>query len=75
MFSVSTVLGEKFFDVEQPRGASAKHPGRRPPPQWTERGPVKEGIMFGELSVFFSLPGYVGVFVEDFHKLFLLELS
>ena len=52
MFFVSTVLGEKSSDVEQSRVASAKLPGRRLPPHWTGRGPVKKGIMFGELSVF-----------------------
>ena len=31
--------------------ASAKLPGRRPPAHWTGRGPVNEGIMFGQLSV------------------------
>ena len=51
MFFVSTVLGEKSSDVEQSRVASTKLPGRRPPPHWTVRGPVKEGVMFGELSV------------------------
>jgi len=30
-----------------------KIPGRRPPTHWTGRGPVKKGIMFGELSGFF----------------------
>ena len=54
MFSVSTVLGEKASDVEQCWGASAKLPDRRLRPHWTGRGPVNEGIMFGELS-FFSL--------------------
>ena len=52
MFFVSTVLGEKSSDVEQSRVASTKLPGRRPPPHWTGRGPVKKGIMFGELSGF-----------------------
>ena len=87
MFFVSTVVGEKSSDVEQSSVASAKLPSRRPPPHWTGRGPVKKGIMFGELSVFsffsffflfffFSfLPGYVGVFVAHFHKCFLLEVS
>ena len=51
MFSVSTVLGEKASDVGQSWGESAKLPGRRPPPHWTGRGPVNEGIMFGVLSV------------------------
>ena len=50
MFSVSIVLVEKASDVEQSWGAGAKLPGRRPPPHWTVRGPVKEGVMFGELS-------------------------
>ena len=44
-------LGEKASDVEQSWHASAKLPARRPSPHWTVRGPVKEGIMFGELSV------------------------
>ena len=51
MFSVSTVVGKKASDVEQSCGASAELPGRRPPPQWTGRGPVNESIMFGELSI------------------------
>ena len=72
MFFVSTVLGEKSFDVEQASQASAKLPGRRPPPHW--RGPGNKGIMFGELNFFF-VPDYVGVFLEHFHKCFLLELS
>ena len=54
MFSVSTVLGEKASDVEQRWGASAKLPDRRPRPHWTGRGPVNEGIMFGELKFFFA---------------------
>ena len=68
MFFVSTVLGEKSFDVEQASAASAKLPGRRPPPpHWTGRGPVNKGIMFGELSVcVFCVPDYVGVFLEPF---------
>ena len=32
MIFVSTVLGEKSFDVEQASESSAKLPGRRPPP-------------------------------------------
>ena len=51
MLSVSTVLGEKASDVEQSCEAGAKLPGRRPPPHWTGRGPVNEGIKFGQLSV------------------------
>ena len=57
MFSVSTVLGEKASDVEQSRGASAKLPGRRPPPHWTGRGQVNEGIMFSELRVLLFVLG------------------
>ena len=51
MLSVSTVVGEKASDVEQSCGAGAKLAGRRPPPQWTGRGPVNERIKFGQLSV------------------------
>ena len=51
MFSVSTVLGEKASDVEQSWGASAKLPGRRPPPLWTGRGQLNEGVTFSELTV------------------------
>ena len=52
MFSVpSTVLGEKSSDMEQSRGASAKIPGRRPPPHWKGRGQLKEGVMFDDLRV------------------------
>jgi len=53
MLSVSTVLGEKASDVVLSKGAGTKHSGRHPQVHWTGRGPVKEGIMFGELSVFF----------------------
>ena len=57
MFSVSTVtrLGEKSSDVEQSCEAGAKLAGRRPPPHWTGRGPVIEGIMFVQLSVLLFL--------------------
>ena len=55
MYFVSTVLGEQSSDVEQSWGASAKLPGRRPPPHWTGRAAVNKGIVFGELSVFFCL--------------------
>ena len=72
MFFVSTVLGEKSHDVDQASAASAKLPGRRPPPHW--RGPGNKGIMFGELRFLF-VPDYVGVLLEHFHKCFLLELS
>ena len=72
MIFVSTVLGEKSFDVEQASASSAKLPGRRPPPHW--RGPGNKGIMFGELSFLF-VPDYLGVFLLHFHKCFLLELS
>ena len=72
MFFVSTVLGEKSFDVEQASAASAKLPDRRPPPH--SKGPGNKGIMFGELSFWF-VPDYVGVLPEHFHKCFLLELS
>ena len=51
MFFVSTVLGEKSSDVEQSWGESAKLPGRRPPPHWTERGQLKECVMFDDLRV------------------------
>ena len=37
--------------MEQSRGGGANFPGRRPPPHWTDRGPVNESIMFGELSI------------------------
>ena len=49
MVSVSTVLGEKALEVEQPRGADASLPGRRQPPHWTGRGLLKEVVLFGEL--------------------------
>ena len=79
-------LGEKSSDVEQSWAASAKLPGRRPPPHSTGRGPGNEGTMFGELSVsfvfflFFSffllmgcLPVCIGmdVWVNVFRMLFL----
>ena len=55
MFSVSTVLGqgEKAFDVEKSWGAGAKLTESRPPPHWTGRGQLNEGIMFGELRCAF----------------------
>ena len=49
MFSVGTVKG---------RGAGAKLPGRRPPAHSTGRGPVNEGIMFGELSFLFFVSSW-----------------
>ena len=58
MFSVSTVLGEKASDVEQSCRESAKLSGRRPPPLWTGRGQLKEGILFGELSYFFIFSSF-----------------
>ena len=51
MLSVSTDIGEKASDVEQSCGAGAKLAGRRPPPLWTGRGQLTEGVMFGELRV------------------------
>ena len=38
---VSTVLGEKASEVEQPHGASAKLPGRRQPPHWNRERTTK----------------------------------
>ena len=37
--------------MEQSFGVSAKLPGRRPPPQWTERRQLIEVVMFGEFRV------------------------
>ena len=71
MFFVSTVLGEKSFDVEQASAASAKLPGRRPPPpHWTGRGPVNKGIMFGELSVFFACRTMLEYFLNPLTNVF-----
>ena len=53
MFSVSTVLGQKASDVEKSWEAGAKLAESRPPPHWTGRGQLNEGIMFGELRCFF----------------------
>ena len=53
MFSVSTVLGEKASDVEKSWGAGAELAESRPPPHWTGRGQLNEGIMFGELRCAF----------------------
>ena len=66
MVSVSTVLGEKASVVEQSWGASAKLPGRRPPPHWTGRAQVKERIMFCKLRIllfvcFRSTHGWMGM--------------
>ena len=52
-------------------GAGAKLPESRPPAHWTRIGPVKELIMFGELSIFLllfvpffrSVHGHVGMHV------------
>ena len=52
MFSVSTVLGGKAWDVEQSWGACAKLPRGRPLPLWTGRGQLSESVMFGELRDF-----------------------
>ena len=77
MFSVSNVLDEKASEVEQSGGASAKLPGRRRPPHWTERGPVNE-VIFGQLRVFVfyflflrSVYGWMGIDVSV--NVFLLE--
>ena len=48
MFVVRTVLGGKASEVEK----VLNFPESRPPAHWTGRGPVNEGIMFGELSIF-----------------------
>ena len=66
MISVSTVLGEKASEMEQPRGASAKLPGRRPPYHRTGRGLLNEGFMYSELRslvfvCFRSVHGWMGV--------------
>ena len=66
MLSVSTVLGEKASEVEQPHGASAKLPGHRPPPHWTRRRLLNEVVMFGELRIllfvcFRSVHGWMGM--------------
>ena len=55
MLSVSIVLGEKASDVVLSKGAGAKLSGRRPPPQWRERGQLNEAIMFGEFRVLLLL--------------------
>ena len=66
MVSVSTVLGEQASEVEQPRGADASLPGRRPPPHWTRRGLLKEVVLFDELRIllfvcFRSVHGWMGM--------------
>ena len=57
--------GGKASEVEQPRGADAKLPGRRPPTHWTRRGLLNE-VMFGELRIllfvcFRSVHGWMGM--------------
>ena len=52
--------------MEQARGASAKLPGRRPPPHWTQRGLLNEAVMFDELRIllfvcFRSVHGWMGM--------------
>ena len=51
MFSVRNVLGDKALRS----GASAKLTESRPTAYWTGRGAVKEGVMFGELSILLLL--------------------
>jgi len=58
MFPTSTVLGKKASEVEQSSAAGAELPGRRPLPHTTERGPVNESVMFGELSNLFLFFGF-----------------
>ena len=73
MFFFRSVLGDKASVVEQvPNFLKIGHQ------HTTGRGPVKKGIIFGELNLFFFSffwPGYVGVFVAHFHICFLLEVS
>ena len=57
MCFVSSVLGEKASDVEQSRRESAKLPGRRPPPPWTGRGQLNQGVAFSELMVLLFVLG------------------
>ena len=66
MFSVSTVLGEKYSVMQQSRGESTKLPGLRPAPHWTGRAQVKERIMFSKLRIllfvyFRSTHGWMGM--------------
>ena len=49
--------GEKAFEVKQSWGASAKLLEIRPPPRWTGRGQLNEGVMFGELRVLLFVLG------------------
>jgi len=49
-------------------GSILKAPGRRPPPRWTGRAQVNEGVMFSELRVllfvcFRSVHGWMGMHV------------
>ena len=59
------LTGKKTSGVEQSGGAFAKLSGRRPPPHWTGKGQLNEGVLFGELSVLlfvcFRWMGYCGV--------------
>ena len=57
MSSVSTVLGKKASDVDRSWAAGANLFESRPPPHWTGRGQLNEGIMFGELSFCFVFWG------------------
>ena len=82
MFSVSTVLGEKYSVVQQSRGESTKLPGLRPAPHWTGRAQVKERIMFSKLRIllfvcFMSTHGWMGmdVWVNVFTMPFLFADS
>ena len=56
--SVSIVLGEEASDVGAVLSSLPhKLPGRRPPPHWTGRRQLKEGVMFGELRVLLFVLG------------------
>ena len=70
MFFVSTVLGERSYDVEQPWAAAVKLHGSRPPPHWTRRGPVKKGIMFGELSDYILCRAMLEYLLNTFSNVF-----
>ena len=70
MLFVSTVLGERSSDVEQPWAASAKLPGSRPPPHWRRRGPVNKGIMFGELSDYILCRAMLEYLLNTFTNIF-----
>ena len=73
IFSVSTVLGEKISDADQYWRVSAKLSGGRLLPTLDRKRTTTRRRHVWGVECFAR--GYVAVFVQNFHKCFLLELS